>query len=324
MKKTTLKRVLIAIGLVGVGVFAVLMFLGRNPVSALNYLSVPFLKPLPPQFLYAIYGEGQKGKFNRPMGIEIADNKIYVTDAGNDRIQVFDMKGKPLFTFGKSGTGKGQVIYPYGMGSDKDYLYVADMHNHRVSLYKFDGTFVKNFAGENGKSPFRLPTNVYVDGNEVFITDVGFHSLFIYGKDGKKIRQIGGKLGAREGQFAYPNAVCVENNQIYVSDTGNNRVQVFDRDGKFIKVLSGSKDPKQTTVVNPRGLVFDPKGLLYVVSPILNQVTVFNEEGDVVFTFGSSGSDNEQFDVANDLAIDQQGRIYVVDKSNNRVVVYGF
>ncbi len=332
VKKPTLKKIIAGIIAFGVLCFGMLAYFGLNPLTALNYVSVPLIGPISPKFLFAVYGEDAKGKMKTPMGVEIANNRLYVSDAGNHRIQVFDMKGRPLFTFGKFGAGAGKLNYPYGLAADNTDLYVADMHNGRVAVFDLNGNFKKYFGGEGKKRIFRVPTNIFVAADRVYITDAGLHSLLVFDKQGKQLFKIGGTKGNKIGQLVYPNAVLVKDDSIYISDSGNNRVQIFDLNGKFIKLLAGEtkageegQTNNSTTLINPRGLGIDPKGVLYVASPILNTITVFDlEENKQLFAFGSSGPENDQFYVANDIAIDDQGRIYIADKGNNRVAVYGF
>ena len=64
-------------------------------------------------------GSGE-GEFKAPAGIGIDKNdNIYVTEIGNDRVQVFDKTGKFLTAFGKKGSGDGEFGNTHGMIVDK-------------------------------------------------------------------------------------------------------------------------------------------------------------------------------------------------------------
>src|ERR1700722_15022215 len=52
------------------------------------------------------HGSGN-GQFKDPHGIAIKDNKIYVADTNNHRIQIIDMEGKYIGQFGSRGSGNG-------------------------------------------------------------------------------------------------------------------------------------------------------------------------------------------------------------------------
>lgn len=73
------------------------------------------------------------------------DGRIYVLDAGNGRIQVFDSAGKYITQWGREGSGVGKFDFGNGataedfVGSvavDADgIIYVADMGNKRIQKF---------------------------------------------------------------------------------------------------------------------------------------------------------------------------------------------
>jgi len=83
-------------------------------------------------------GDGP-GEFKSPAGVGIDKNdNIYVTEIGNDRVQVFDKAGKFLTMFGKKGSGDGEFGNLHGMIVDKStgFVYVADTANNRVQVFR--------------------------------------------------------------------------------------------------------------------------------------------------------------------------------------------
>ncbi len=59
-------------------------------------------------------GDGP-GEFNEPIGISISGNEVFVSDAGHNRIQVFDLNGNFLRTFGNEGDKLGELARPMHM-----------------------------------------------------------------------------------------------------------------------------------------------------------------------------------------------------------------
>ncbi|MDQ4045145.1 MAG: NHL repeat-containing protein, partial [Chloroflexota bacterium] len=86
----------------------------------------------------------ETGLFFGPRGIAVHDNEIYVTDTGNERVQVFASDGTFLRAFGGFGSGPGQLIEPVGItvGSNGT-VYVADSGNNRLSIFESDGTPIR-------------------------------------------------------------------------------------------------------------------------------------------------------------------------------------
>ena len=74
-----------------------------------------------------------------------ARDNLYVLDGGNQRVLVFNPAGKFIRKIGKKGAGPGELISPVGLALTKDgYVAVTDLGRPGVSLFKTDGSFVKN------------------------------------------------------------------------------------------------------------------------------------------------------------------------------------
>lgn len=80
------------------------------------------------------------GQFWGPRDIAIgADGRVYVTDTGNKRIQVFDRAGTFLAAIGGEGPAPGRLREPVGLTWAGDSLWVADAWNNRVQQLGPDG-----------------------------------------------------------------------------------------------------------------------------------------------------------------------------------------
>ena len=95
-------------------------------------------------YIYEFGEHGEEpGQFLRPQGLAMdANDHLWVADASNNRIQVFDVSGdKPevIKTWGTSGTAEGQLGYPYELILDGEYVYVCEFSNHRIQKFTLDG-----------------------------------------------------------------------------------------------------------------------------------------------------------------------------------------
>jgi hypothetical protein len=74
-----------------------------------------------------------------------ARDNLYVLDAGNNRVLVFDATGKFVRRIGKKGGGPGELLSPVGLAITRDgYVAITDLGRPGISLFKPDGNFVKN------------------------------------------------------------------------------------------------------------------------------------------------------------------------------------
>jgi sugar lactone lactonase YvrE len=113
------------------------------------------------QFLLQWGGHGsQPGQFMRPQSLAVDEqDRIWVADACNDRIQVFQAheKGAELVRiWGQRGTELGQLRYPYDLLLDgQGHLYVCEFGNHRVQKFTLDGRSLCSW-GTRGRAPGEL------------------------------------------------------------------------------------------------------------------------------------------------------------------------
>ena len=76
------------------------------------------------------------GEFKSPRSLFVSmDGKIFVSDTGNHRLQIFHADGTPLYEFGGKGNRPGEFRNPCGVVvNSKGKIYVADEGNNRVQV----------------------------------------------------------------------------------------------------------------------------------------------------------------------------------------------
>jgi len=255
-------------------------------------------------------------KFNNPLGVAVAeDGRIFVADSGNSNIKVFMQDGKFSGEFGKQGKGPGQMEYPTDLAVRAGKVYVADFKNNRIAVFKTDGAFERNItqgSGNAGISPLAVDVD---ERGYVYIADRS-HRVIVLDDKSQFVRTFG-EGGSGDGQMSYPNGILVaKDGTVYVSDSGNGRIEYFDQAGRFLGKIDG--------FVTPRGIALDESNRLYAVDPLSHTVSVYSAEKKLLFTFGTRGVENGQFNFPNGIAIDNQGRAIVTDRENDRVCVWNY
>ncbi len=238
------------------------------------------------------------GQFKKPEGVAVAANgTVYVTDAGNERVEEFSSSGAYLAKFGSEGAGGGQFGKPGEHPADgiavapNGTVLVADTTNNRVQELTSSGTFIQamGFGVSDGKGEYEICTSSC----------------------------RAGVSGTGNGQFAEPYAVAVApNGNMYVGDRKNERVQEFSVYEEYVT--------KFNTNGNPQGVAVAPNGNVYVATRkfLLGFfVQEFSPAGTSLAKFGSLGAGNGQFGElgAEGIAVAANGRVYVADPSNDRV-----
>jgi DNA-binding beta-propeller fold protein YncE len=112
------------------------------------------------KFLFQWGGHGSEpGQFKRPQSLAIDEHdQVWVADACNHRIQVFDATGQSVRlvnVWGTAGNGPGELKYPYNLLIADDLVYVCEFGNHRVQKFTRDGKSVGTWGGQ-GRQPGEL------------------------------------------------------------------------------------------------------------------------------------------------------------------------
>jgi DNA-binding beta-propeller fold protein YncE len=137
-----------------------------------------------------------KGEFNYPTYIAVAQNKLYVTDTMNARVQVLDATtGQVQQVIGQQGLSVGNLVRPKGVAVDAEgNVYVVESYYDHLLVFNKDGDFLMPITGASQRaSKFYLPAGVWVDAqNRIFVADMfnGRVVIFQYLSEGVVNEQI--------------------------------------------------------------------------------------------------------------------------------------
>lgn len=184
-----------------------------------------------------------EGLFGRPTGIAVdpEERQIYVVETEIGRIDVIDLKGKSLFSFGKRGNGDGEFNRPTQVALHGDRVYVTDTLNARIQVFDKSGNFISK-VGSRGLGPGYLdkPKGVAIDSDgNIYVVEAMRDAVQMFNRDGAFLMEFG-STGNGRGEFYLPTAIHIdESDTIYISDTYNRRVQIF----KYLK--QAGQGPKE-------------------------------------------------------------------------------
>ena len=135
-----------------------------------------------------------------------------------------------------------------------------------------------------------------------------------------------GEPGALEGQFSFPKGLAIDSEgNVYVVDSQNHRVQKFDSEGEFITEW-GSSGEAEGQFSEPWGIAVDGDDNVYVADTWNHRLQKFTADGEFVTYWGvfqDTGGEllepQGMFYGPRDIAIDDEGNLYVTDTGNKRV-----
>jgi hypothetical protein len=102
----------------------------------------------------------------RPVALTLGPEGLYVADALDCAVKVFSREGRFLRSFGRRGSGPGEMNFPSGVAVEDDDVVVADKLNFRIQVFGRDGVARGGF-----KLPFP-PDRVFTLGPDRLLVTV--------------------------------------------------------------------------------------------------------------------------------------------------------
>jgi len=233
-----------------------------------------------------------------------------------------------LFKFGTPGSADGQLGQLHDLDLDSaGNIWVVDIGNQRLQKFNSIGTFLMKIdngfcdisnpsnpacntlapgAIEDGDGQFFSPKSLAIDSSgNIWVADTNNNRLQKFDSSGTFLMKFG-STGSGNGQFDNANSIAIDSSgNLYVSDHNNRRVQIFDSSGNFLSQF-GSFGTGDGEFINTHYVAIDSFDRIYVGDRERPVVQIFDSSGNFITKFGS-------FSDAKDIAIDNSGKIYVVD-----------
>lgn len=156
----------------------------------------------------------------------------------------------------------------------------------------------------NVGDPIQLPTVMVFDGTT-----------------GKGLTSWGAKV------FRNPHGFSIDaQDNLWVTDCGRQQVLKFSNDGKLLLTLGEEQkaggDGKHFN--QPTDVAVAPDGSIYVSDGYINsRIVKFSPKGEFLLEWGKKGTQAGEFDVPHGIAVDREGLVYVADRLNMRIQVFG-
>ena len=228
---------------------------------------------------------------------------------------------KVLGSFGRTGRGNGDFVYPRGIDFDGQQLFIVDKTG-RIQRFSPDGRWLglsQMPMIEMGKP---VGISAAPDGR-LYVADTHYYRVAVFSAEGQMVSSFG-EFGEGDGQFIYPTDIAfAPDGRIFVSEYGgHDRISIFDRDHKFLGSFgSPGGDPGQFS--RPQAMAIDPaKRILYVADACNHRIEVYDLDGKFLRTIGQIGRKPGQMRYPYGLALCANGDLVVCEYGNNRIQVF--
>jgi DNA-binding beta-propeller fold protein YncE len=202
---------------------------------------------------------------------------------GNDKLGYKLDKG-----WGKLPDGSNILDIPGIAVDSKDRVYVFNRDKQQVVVYDSEGNFIKNLGKD---IIFVRPHGAYIDSDDsIYLIDDDGHSIRKFSSSGKLLLTLGtGKP----------------------SDTG-----CINKDYRTIKRGAPPFNYPTNIALSSTGDIFISDGYGNA------RVHRFSPDGELILSWGEPGEKPGQFNLPHDIAISNDGRVYVADRENSRIQVF--
>jgi DNA-binding beta-propeller fold protein YncE len=233
----------------------------------------------------------EQGLFINPSALDVTDDgRVLVCDRGNNRIQVFDLKGNFKKDIGGFGFLEDQFNQPLDISARSTLnIFIADYNNQRVQRYDrnlyFIGAFYSNEGNDDRYQFFEVLSVAYSTQGDLFILDAGENKVIKFQRE--TAQTAFGFFESGKGELNDPVQVDITSSQkIVISDAGNSCLNVYDYFGTFLYKI------KLTGMKNPNGLTTDNSGRIYVTDTGSDKVYILTESGELIKRIESIGGKN--------------------------------
>ncbi len=233
-------------------------------------------------------GDFTQASFNRPQGLALEGETLYVADTENHSIRRVDLKAKRVETIGGTGNlkefdGSGGIGITTTLRSPWDLslvgrkLYVAMAGSHQIWRMDLDRNLLEPYAGTRAEArvdgdireaAFSQPSGIVSDGKKLWVADseanivreIDFQAETVETLVGGDLFQFGDKDGTGDDVLLqHPLGVALYDGKILIADTYNHKIKILDTQKRMVETFLGTGKSGQTDGAN--ATFYEPAGL---------------------------------------------------------------
>ena len=186
------------------------------------------------------------------------------------------------------------------------------------------GTYTYEVMMSFGQLPpgmaFGNTSHIAVDSRDrVYVSQREDPPVLVFDGEGNYITSWGnGILADAHGMY------ITSDDEVFVVDRDAHEVLKFDTDGRvLLRIGTRDRASLHAPFNHPADVAVSPGGEIYVADGYGNsRVHKFSAQGQLLLSWGSPGTGPGEFSSPHGIWVDNQNRVYVTDRENNRVQVF--
>ncbi len=233
-------------------------------------------------------GDYESAGFNKPQGLAVDGDNLYVADTENQRIRRVDLKARTVETIAGTGSlrefdGFGGAARetalrsPWDLEKVGNHLYIAMAGSHQIWRLDLLRNYIEPYAGTRWEArtdgnikqaAFGQPSGIVSDGRKLFVADsetniireIDFEKETVSTLVGGDLFVFGDKDGrGDEVRLQHPLGITIYNGRLLLADTYNHKIKLLDAVSRTVKTLvgtgnEGQKDGKNASFYEPAGI----------------------------------------------------------------------
>ena len=202
------------------------------------------------------------GILQRPCGIAVSEDNVFVTDSDLHALLQFSKKDYKLVRrTGTKGWGEGELDHPRGLCTDYNGdVYLAESNNHRVSVFSKDLNFLKHLFTQQ----LRKPLDVKVTSNSVVVLDWSPNCIHFFSRSGAYLHSC--VTQGEVGMVYSPRFFCLDPaGNILITDYYRDIIKILSPSGQLLHTI-GKEGHGRGELFFPYGISLSLTGTISVVS----------------------------------------------------------
>jgi thiol-disulfide isomerase/thioredoxin len=233
-------------------------------------------------------GDFQNAGFNKPQGMALDGDFLYVADTENHSIRRANLKTKTVETIAGTGTLKGydgaggdalktSLRSPWDLALVGKHLYIAMAGSHSIWRLDLEKNFIEPYAGTRREAradgnikeaAFAQPSGIVSDGKKLFVADsesniirqIDFQKETVETLVGGDLYVFGDVDGKGDDvRLQHPLGIEIYDGKVLIADTYNHKIKILNAKNQTVETFLGTGRPGQEN--GKKATFYEPGGI---------------------------------------------------------------